>query len=263
MFTDIQRFFAKIGADVQFVTMSRRTRGVRLDVKNQNGREKFQIGIPRALIDANALQLAVQEVRSTERHLVLVAMEFDQRGNVTTKEHFLCGHDERHLFVAAVRPVSTVAEAKASLKPAEIRDAENGMNNKKRNRRKTPIFRRQGEWFFVPADIVPPPFLVRRNEPLVRGRGSKPHIAQFAYRSGGETVYVCRQHPNGVTADEYKRIIEQPKAKNYIWRVMQRNATVYVMGTIRHPDHATIVLGTWHRVLMNTEARSESVAFLD
>jgi hypothetical protein len=37
-------------------------------------------------------------------------------------------------------------------------------------------------------------------------------------------------------------------------------------GAVRHPDHATIVLRDWHRVLMNTEHRAEAmrhVAFLD
>jgi len=47
---------------------------------------------------------------------------------------------------------------------------------------------------------------------------------------------------------------------------MQRNAGVYVRGRIRHPDHATIRLHGWHRVLMNTESQAKamrSVAFLD
>jgi len=35
---------------------------------------------------------------------------------------------------------------------------------------------------------------------------------------------------------------------------------------VRHPDHATITLPCWHRVLMNTETQSRTtanVAFLD
>ena len=49
------------------------------------------------------------------------------------------------------------------------------------------------------------------------------------------------------------------------WRAMWRNAGVYVRGRIRHPDHATITLHGWHRVLMNTESQSKAmrnVAFL-
>jgi hypothetical protein len=41
---------------------------------------------------------------------------------------------------------------------------------------------------------------------------------------------------------------------------------VYAKGSVRHPDHATIHLATWHRVLMNTEQAARAmrhVAFLD
>jgi hypothetical protein len=47
---------------------------------------------------------------------------------------------------------------------------------------------------------------------------------------------------------------------------MRRNPGVYVRGRVRHPDHATITLPGWHRVVMNTEAQSRAmrnVAFLD
>jgi len=40
----------------------------------------------------------------------------------------------------------------------------------------------------------------------------------------------------------------------------------YARGTVRHRDHATIVLTFWHRVPMNTENRTRTmanVAFLD
>ena len=42
-----------------------------------------------------------------------------------------------------------------------------------------------------------------------------------------------------------------------------RNPIVVVRGKIAHPDHATIRLVGWHRVLLNTESGSSSVAFLD
>jgi hypothetical protein len=47
---------------------------------------------------------------------------------------------------------------------------------------------------------------------------------------------------------------------------MKRDAAVYVRGEIRHPDHKTVCLEYWHRVLMNTENRSmamRNLAFLD
>ncbi|MDB5350119.1 MAG: hypothetical protein JWN86_1366 [Planctomycetota bacterium] len=69
---------------------------------------------------------------------------------------------------------------------------------------------------------------------------------------------------------EFFEVIRRPdaeaEAKNWGWRVMQRNAEVYVRGRVRHADHRTITLHGWHRVLMNTENQSRAmrnVAFLD
>jgi hypothetical protein len=44
--------------------------------------------------------------------------------------------------------------------------------------------------------------IVLRKEALRRGRG-KPHMREFLHRVGGTTVYVCRQHPNGLIEREY------------------------------------------------------------
>ena len=271
MFSNLEKTFEKIGAKVKIVLAENRRNGpmierqqiaVRLNVITKNGKELFEISIRKDVVDK--LDLFVLEVLPKERHLVLLARQLDSNGQVVTKNHFLCGHDERHLFVAAVDSVSTVATAKASLKPAEILLNETGLNTKKRNRRKTKIFKRQGEWFFVPAEVMPMPNLVRTDEPLRRNRDSKVHTAQFAYRSGGESVMVCREYPLGLTQSEYKELLSRDaRAKAYIWQQMRRSAAVYVRGTVKHADHATIVLDSWHRVFINTERRSDAVGFLD
>jgi hypothetical protein len=272
MISSLEQNFKKIGAEVKIVNVSTRRRWVvqpspiTLDVITNKGKELFEISIRDDV--AEQIDLSVLEVIKEERHLVLLAKQFDHKGDVVSKDHFLCGHDERHFFVASVGHVSTVAAAKDSLKPQEIRDNEAGLDTQKRNRRKTPVFKRQGEWFFVPVNITPEPYEIRKYEPLVRG-GSKAHIAQFACRRGGEPVKVCSQFPNGLTLTEFSEFTaKNPAAKYWIWRSMQRNATVYVMGQIRHPDHATVVLNSWHRVLMNTETERPrsgvvAVAFLD
>jgi hypothetical protein len=141
------------------------------------------------------------------------------------------------------------------------------VSSRKRYTRKNRAFRRQGEWFFVPEpSFVADEKLVLRNEPLRRGAG-KPHVVEQLYRCGGETVYVCRQHPNGVTPDVFGAILRRtPEAARWGWQVMLRNPGVYARGTVRHSDHATITLPFWHRVLMNTETQSRTmahVAFLD
>jgi hypothetical protein len=98
------------------------------------------------------------------------------------------------------------------------------------------------------------------------GRG-KAHVCQFAYRGGGNNVYVCSHYRTGVTPEHYAHILAtNPKAKNWDWRPMLRDATVHVRGRVWHPDHKTVVLNGWHRVLMNTEnlaPGARNVVFLD
>ncbi len=193
-----------------------------------------------------------------------------KQGEKPQLDRFLCGHDEREWFVAAVPGgASSVRQAMDALQPKDVRDAltRNHVSFRKRYARKNRAFRRQGEWFFVPE----PSFavnekLILRNEPLRRGSG-KPHLVEEIFRSGGEMVHVCDRYPNGIPPDEYRAIIQRnPNAIRWRWRVMQRNPGVYARGTVRHSDHATITLPFWHRVMMNTETQSRTmanVAFLD
>jgi hypothetical protein len=185
-------------------------------------------------------------------------------------DRFLCGHDEREWFVAAVPGgASSVRQAMDALQPADVREAltHNHVSSRKRHARKNRAFRRQGEWFFVPEPaLAVDEKLILHNEPLRRGAG-KPHLVEQLYRSGGETVHVCRRYPNGLTPDEYRSILRtHSDASGWAWRVMRRNPGVYARGTVRHSDHETITLPFWHRVLMNTETQSRTmanVAFLD
>jgi hypothetical protein len=259
--------FARIGARLKVAAEpARRGRpadAVSLDVRADRRGEYFEIVRPPEV----AAAVEVLDVWPADRHLLLLVREAGQ------KSKFLCGHDERHWFVAALpdhAPVGTVPQAKEALKPAAVHAAQarRGFKAAARARRKNAAFRRQGEWFFLPAPgLVVDEKLVLRNEPLARGNGGKPHWAEFCHRTGGETVYVCSRYPNGVSAAIYARLrAADPRAKGWGWRPMQRNPEVYVRGRIRHPDHKAIVLHGWHRVLMNTEGQSRAlrnVAFLD
>ena len=259
--------FARIGARLKVADRPPR-RGrpagvVSLDVRADRKGEFFEIVRPQG----TAAEVAVLDVRPADRHLLLLVREGKD------KSKFLCGHDERHWFVAGIpeaAPVGTVRQAKEALKPAEVQTAQarQRLKAKARGRRKNAAYVRQGEWFFLPAaKLAVDEKLVLRNEPLTRGNGGKPHWAEFCYRTGGETVHVCPRHRNGVTEDQYQKITAgNPKARGWGWRTMRRNPGVYVRGRIRHPDHATITLHSWHRVVMNTEGQSKAmrnVAFLD
>ena len=85
--------------------------------------------------------------------------------------------------------------------------------------------------------------------------------------TGGQTVYVCRQHPGGLTERERAVLfMHDPEARRWSWEMRRRDPVVYVRGRISHPDHKTVLLRGWHRVHMNTEHRSVAmrhVAFLD
>ncbi len=190
--------------------------------------------------------MQVLDVQPSDRHLLLmVRHEANRAGRQDTKEKFLCGHDERHWFVAGVSdsvPVSSVVTAKEALKPDAVRSRERGKRGKraKRQGRKTDVFIRQGEWFFIPApDVQVNQKLILTNEPIRRGRG-KPHVCEELYRDGGTTVYVCRQHPNGLTVVHYRKLLKvKPGAAKWRWQVMRRDPVAYVRGRISHPDHST------------------------
>lgn len=236
-----------------------------VDIQRDGAGEFFELRVPTHMSDS--LDMTVMQAEPKQRHLLLAVRK---TGAQPQLDRFLCGHDEREWFVAAVPGgASSVRQAMDALQPNDVRTAltRNHVSSRKRYARKNRAFRRQGEWFFVPEpSLVVDEKLILRNEPLRRGAG-KPHLVEEIFRSGGETVHVCERHPNGVTPDEYRTICRSvPNATRWSWRVMQRNAGVYARGTVRHSDHATITLPFWHRVHLNTESQSRTmanVAFLD
>lgn len=260
----MERQFARIGARVHVSDALDRWRGgdFAIDVQRDANGEYFDISVrPEADID-----MEVVDARKEARHLLLLVR------NDGGKEKFLCGHDERHWFAAAIpnrRGVSNVPTAMEALKPVDVIDAQrqHRVRGKKRMARKNRAYVRQGEWFFLPElNLSVKKSEVLRNEPLQRS-GSKPHVAEYCYRTGGETVYVCRQYPQGLTEQSYAQLLtRRPKLASLPWTVMRRNPDVYVRGRVRHSDHETIVLHEWHRVRMNTENESRAkrnLTFLD
>ncbi len=139
-----------------------------------------------------------------------------------------------------------------------------------------------------PQEFAPLRGSVALNEPIGRmanGRWlGKPHWVEAVVRMGGEVIYIPNL-PRGVwqNAAERERVTERigsglteaerqvffterPDAMSWPWRSFVRNALVYARGTVRHPDHKTIVLRGWHRVVPNTELEARAmalVAFID
>src|SRR6202035_490038 len=124
-----------------------RTSGVvSLDVQADRKGEFFEI-VRQPGAEA---EIAVLDVQPADRHLLLLVREGKD------KSKFLCGHDERHWFVAGIpeaAPVGTVRQAKEALKPADVRiaQASRALRAEPRSRRKNSAYVRQGEWFFLPT----------------------------------------------------------------------------------------------------------------
>lgn len=148
------------------------------------------------------------------------------------KRHFLAGMDEQHLFIAQLpQGTSTVWGAHQLLKSPEVTQAERGTFEKTI---------RQGEWFFVALklrELADVEEALARKVTFVRTHAG---IAQTAgWRRGG------RPH----IADE----------------ILVLNGRAYVRGHVKHPDHATLELREWRRVIGNTEAfdQPEGIGFVD
>ena len=236
-----------------------------MDLRRDGHGQFFELRVPTHLNES--LDITVMQAMPEKQHLLLAVRNTEGKPQF---DRFLCGHDEREWFVAAVPGgASSVRQAMDALQPEGVREAlaRSHVSSRKRYSRKNRAFRRQGEWFFVPEpSFVADEKLVLRNEPLRRG-GGKPHKVEELYRTGGETVHVCSRHPNSVTPKEYRSILHRnPGAARWGWQVMRRNPGVYARGRVSHSDHETITLPFWHRVSMNTETQSRTmarVAFLD
>jgi len=252
-----------------------------VDVRTDKKGEYFDILV------TDDVDVDVINIDSKDRHLLLNAKIPNE--NIHFKPEMvkaLCGHDERHWFSSQVDiSAVNVKQAKDTLKPAEVIQAQKkaGVKTKNWNKRKNKGFIRQGEWFFIPTDHDDPDSdLILKNEPLILTgrRGGKPHIAQFAYRFGGTTVYVVNDRwgkiydsvprdkqqeiQRGMTEKERNKLFQTyPKTRELKWTPMAKDMTLYVKGTIRHPDHKTLKLKRWHKVVVNGEIRGKNVVFLD
>src|SRR5215213_7633544 len=138
---DVENKFLKMGARAEILADPLAT--LRIDIRRDGDGEYFE------LRHGTGTRLQVLDVRPGDAHLLLMA----RQGGVKSK--FLCGHDERAWFVAAV-PESARAKdvqgAKDALKPPEVWEAIRRFRVPagKRDRRRTAGFVRQGEWFFLP-----------------------------------------------------------------------------------------------------------------
>jgi hypothetical protein len=269
MSSHLKLSFRRMGADIDITDLARRWRAPKfqIDIQNTKDGEKFLI----TGAEIGREDIKILDIEPDEKHLLLMWRERE----TGTKHKYLCGHDERHWFVAAVpenpkAAVKNITDAMEALKPEAVKDRERqvGVKGKARRDRHNEARKRQGEWFFIPVwnqvSLKNSPIL--KNEPINRG-GGKPHLCENLVRSGGVTVWTCIKFPNGLTEGAYRNLLKRDKnAKTWNWVPRVADAKVYVKGKVSHADHATLFLDGWHEVLMNRENEAPSMRhmrFLD
>ena len=120
----MQTFFESMGSDLRVIPQDRPFRSGRI-WRNGEWVEAprpafagFNVTVRRGVFEINqpgSVQLHVVDCQPKDRHLLLMAREG------LTKQKFLCGHDERDWFVAAVPGNTTsVSDAKDRLRPAAV-----------------------------------------------------------------------------------------------------------------------------------------------
>lgn len=267
---NLEKHFENIGAHLDIVRV--RQLGGRpydLNVTGKGRNERFVLRLT-----GSAPEFQILQANKVARHLLILAKDVERpiggqrlrwRENPRTEkvnERFLCGHDERHWFAASVGgAVSTITEARRSLLPVQLKDQ--SWSADELTQRHGARFKRQGEWFFVPADTSSivgfDKAQIHRSEPLLRPGGGKPHLVSELIRFRGIPVVVAGSKEYSM--DEWSAL--DPKDRPRYYRMMHKDPEVYVRGPIRHPDHATLILPDWHRVFVNSEARSANLSFYD
>jgi hypothetical protein len=114
-----------------------------VDIQRDRNGEFFELRVPENLREN--IEVTVMQSEPKERHLLLSVRK---TGDKPQLDRFLCGHDEREWFIAAVPGgASSVRQAMDALQPSAVRDAlaQNQVSSAKRYSRKNRAFRRQGE----------------------------------------------------------------------------------------------------------------------
>jgi hypothetical protein len=151
-------------------------------------------------------------------------------------QHYLLGVDERQLFMAKLPKAATsVKGAMELLKAPEVRFAEGKASGRTL---------RQGEWFLLNPTT--------EEEQAIRDYLKK--STHILYKKVSVGKYAGRDMGKPHIVDELLAISGAEAKTATGWPVRGR-ATVFIRGALRHPDHATVKLGSWRKVILNAEDR--------
>jgi len=146
--------------------------------------------------------------------------------------HMLIGRDERQLFMCRLpKACSSVKMAHDCLKAPEVRFADGTARGRTL---------RQGEWFLLNLTSEELAGLKSYLKSPLAIVHKKANIGQYAGRRVGKAH----------VAEELISMAGVPLSHGF---TAQARNDVYVRGAISHPDHKTVKLGEWRKVIRNAE----------
>jgi hypothetical protein len=153
------------------------------------------------------------------------------------KRHYLCGVDERQLFIAEMpKGISSVKQAHEELKGGVVRTAEGRAPGRTQ---------RQGEWFFLNCT----PEETRRINAAVRARLSAVRILKN--QRVGSGIIPTSGQPHIATEQ-----LSLPAPELDHGFSTNARPDVFIRGKVTHPDHRPLKFKQWRKVLLNNEARA-------
>jgi len=177
---------------------SRYTQDFTLDIAEQKGRESILCSYNGG---SHTLEMLAVDVEPDLRHLLLLAKPLDRHAE---KRKFLCGHDERHWFVAAIPRLSMWQQSRCNGILSLLQPSLTTANRVKQrvNARHNAGYLRQGNGSFCPCRILLHLILPQlQDEPIRRGPETSPGRTSLSLRR--TRVYVHHTYPNGLTEKEY------------------------------------------------------------
>ena len=175
-------------------------------------------------------RVEVVDVGRTDRHLLLLVRDGEE------KSKFLCGHDERHWFVAGDprdrprRQRCRDGEGSAAA-AACTRRRSSGSGRRTAFRRRNAAYVRQGEWFFVPApglDAAEPRSCCATSR--CRAAAARRTCSSSRIRRGGETVWVNSRHPSGISEPAYRAPDARSSGGSGGWNALVRDPELFAKG---------------------------------
>ena len=258
---DPRDFSTRVRADTESFLMD-----IRKQSRARNERREMFVIYPGVQSDVQIMDVkpdihqAVLRVSEPERSFEIrerkwnrERRKFDETVRIQTTpagtRRYLVGTDELHLFFAELRlPAHGVRAAHSTLKPKDLRNADRSQ------------YKRQGEWFLIPATDAEVSKLDGHGGISARERAAA-GPSRPADGRGRPRVSVAAGIPAFFRSTALTGMLPRGRGRPHVAdEVARMDGKEFARGNVRHPDHRTKKLHTWHRVERNTEASTASVA---